>query len=323
MKSYTCKMCGAKLIVNNSINFTNCLYCGNSIAIIDEELQDLNIKKIIPFTIEKEEAIESYRKILGKEIIEAKKVYVPVRLCNFDFDYLLYYEYRVEHSDSDGGSSYSYYDAETLIDGFVNNEFVFGNSKVDNVLLVDEIRKQARLDYDPVLLKDVSIECSNFDDSNLIKRKLEQDVRKFGRSKILRDISAVYSENYFIYGINYEPFTTLIPVYIVKTTNGEIYNYPGVNPDRALKISNSSKIRRYISIPLIIQFIIYFYKCMTDLSFQDNIGSKGYFLSTVIFVVGLCLFFSSFGKKKQLMRTQHDNYSYNKYDYGDHRKNVK
>lgn len=173
------------------------------------------------------------------------------------------------------------------------------------------------------MLKDVSIECSNFDDSNLIKRKLEQDVRKFGRSKILRDISAVYSENYFIYGINYESFTTLIPVYIVKTTNGEIYNYPGVNPDRALKISNSSKIRRYISIPLIIQFIIYFYKYMTDLSFQDNIGNKYYFLSIVIFVVGLFLFFRSFGKKKQLMRTQHDNYSYNKYDYGDHRKNVK
>lgn len=321
MKSYTCKMCGAKLIINDDENFTNCLYCGNNIAILNEELKDLNIKKIIPFSIDKEEAIEAYTKILRKDIIDAKKVFIPVRYCNFDFDYLLYYEYRVESTDSDGNTSTSYYDAETLVDGKVTEEFVFGNSKVNNVCLADEIRRQERLNYDPVLVKDVSIECSNFDNSELIKAGLEQDIRVFGRKRIRRDISEIYSENYFIYGIDYDPFTTLIPIYIVKTAQGKIYNYPGVKPTTALKISSSIRIKRFIAVILLMIFGISFC-CFLDKSFYLN-DYRLYLLSFVCLIAGIGLFVSSMAKKKQITESQHDNYVYTKHDYGDHRKNVK
>ena len=314
-------MCGAELIINDDTNFTNCLYCGNNIAILNEELKDLNIKKIIPFSIDKEEAIEAYTKILRKDIIEAKKVYIPVRYCNFDFDYLLYYEYRVETTDSDGNTSVSYYDAETLVDGKVTEEFIFGNSKVNNVCLADEIRKQKRLDYDPVLVKDVSIECSNFDNSELIKAGLEQDIRIFGRRRIQRDISEIYSENYFIYGTDYEPFTTLIPIYIVKTAQGKIYNYPGINPTTALKISSSIRIKRIIGVGLIIIFAISFYGFLNK-SFYRN-DYKLYLLSFISLIVGIGLLVSSAGKKKKITESQQDNYDYTKYDYGDNRKKVK
>ncbi len=316
MRSYTCKTCGAELILNDDNNFTNCLYCGNSIAITNEELKDLNIKKIIPFSIDKEEAIQTYEKIIRKKIVEAKKVYVPVRYCNFDFDYLLYYEYRVESEDSNGHTTVSYYDAETLIDGNVKDEIVFGDSKVNYVNLPFEIRSHERLEYDPVLLKDVSIECSNFDKSELIKKGLEQDVRIFGKSKIKRDISEIYSENYFIYGINYEPFTTLIPVYIIKTAQGEIYNYPGTNPAESLQISNSITASRIFSLVLILNFVF-------SILMISALGASYYMISIVGLIIGIVLLVSSFSKNSKLVKKSYENYDYEKYEYGDHRKNIK
>jgi hypothetical protein len=322
MRSYTCKTCGAELILNDETNFTNCLYCGNSIAITNSEIIDLNVKKIIPFSIEKEEAIEKYKKIIGKEIIDAKKVYVPVRYCRYDFDYLLYYEYRVESEDSDGHTSVSYYDTETLIDGNVNDEIIFGDGKIDNVHLAYEIRHQQRLDFDPVLLKDVSIECSNFDDSNLIKKSLEQDVRAFGRKRIKRDISEIYSENYFIYGVNYEPFTTLIPVYIVKTDRGEIYNYPGVNPVEALKKSSTANLMRNFSIFLVVASLIMIFKFSSDTSFYFTY-QKYHNLTIISFIAGFILLLVSLTKKRNITIEHHENYDYEKYELGDHRKNIK
>lgn len=322
MKSYICKMCGAEIIINDDINFTKCLYCGNSIAIINEELKDLNIKKIIPFSIDKEEAIEAYKHVLRKNIVEAKKVYVPVRYCNYNFDYLLYYEYEVEHTDSDGNTSTSYYDAETLIDGNVTNELVFGDSKVNNVYLEYEIRKQERLDYDPVLVKDVSIEYSKFNDSETEKKYLEENVRRTGRKKIYRDISEIYSENYYIYGVNYETFTTLIPIYIIKTSRGEIYNFPGVMPTKSVKMSKSRIIKLYTSIILIIISLLGIFKVNNEIEIYMK-NKSIYYIFVALLIVGITLFFRNVSNKKILNYNIQDNYDYTKYEYGDHRKNVK
>ena len=322
MRSYTCKTCGAEIILNDETNFTNCLYCGNSIAITDDKLLDLNIKKIIPFSIDKEEAIDKYKKIIRKDIIEAKKVYVPIRFCNYDFDYLLYYEYEVESEDSDGHRTVSYYDAETLIDGNVENEMVFGDSKVDNVYLANEIRNQERIDFDPVLLKDVSIEYSKFDNPELIKKNMEQDIRVYGRKKIKRDISEIYSENYFINGINYDSFTTLIPVYILKTSQGEIYNFPGINPTKALKLSKKANIGCCISTVVIVLSLILLYKFNTSTSFFFSYGGF-HSLTIVALIVGIIVLFANLFKRRDLTIDHHENYDYQKYEFGDHRKNVK
>ena len=58
MKSYICNSCGAELILNDNSTFTSCLYCGNNIAVVQKEYANLNIKKIIPFTIEKDDVIK-------------------------------------------------------------------------------------------------------------------------------------------------------------------------------------------------------------------------------------------------------------------------
>ena len=139
MRSYTCGTCGAELILNDNTNFTNCLYCGNSVAITSDKVIDLNIKKIIPFAIDREEAIDKFSKIIKDRVIDAKKVYVPVRYCSYEFDFLFYYQYREEYEDSDGHTHVRYIDAETLLDGEVTDELIFGDSRINYVFLPSEI----------------------------------------------------------------------------------------------------------------------------------------------------------------------------------------
>ena len=235
MKAYYCKSCGAQLIVNADDHFTNCLYCGNAVAFKTDELEDMNIRKVIPFSIDKEEAIKIFTKLSKKKVVNAKKVFVPVRFCDFKFSHLYYYQKRVEHKDDDGDTYYTYHDEEKLKEGNIDDEFIFGNSIINNIELQDEIRLENRLDFDPVIIDDVSIELCDFDNID-VKKLLENNIRRFVHQKYSNiDIVQVYSENYFITDVNLEPFVTLIPVYIMYTENGLIYNIPGVKMEKTKK----------------------------------------------------------------------------------------
>ena len=225
MKSYSCETCGAKLIVNSDEHFTKCLYCGNNIAIKTKDFKDLNVKKIIPFSVQKDDVLNMLKKEYHINGIDAKKVYVPVRLSKFNFSYLYFFKYRSQ--DSEG--NVTYHDKEVFLDVKVNNEFIFGDSQVNDFLFQDELETMERLDFDPVIIDDVSIEVSNFNKINL-KDELEKRIKRFISNKYKNyDIVKVYNENAIINDTEVEPFSTLIPIYIVKTKDGSIYNVPGVN----------------------------------------------------------------------------------------------
>ena len=253
MKSYTCNACGAEIIVNDNSSFTTCLYCGNNIAINIKEINDLNIKKIIPFTVEKDEVKQKYSEILNTNIIDAKKVYVPVRYCNCEFDHLMYYQYVVH--DSEHGDNY--HDIEELIDGTIENEIVFGNSKVTGVNYKYKFSEKERLNFDPILLKDVSIEYAKFDNLDEIEKKLEYNVCDYSRRMTKREINKIYSQNYFITDIDLEPFSTLLPVYILKSSRGIIFNVPGIDPDAEYKNAKKrNELNEILSFMFITEIIV-------------------------------------------------------------------
>lgn len=335
MKAYVCKSCGAELLLNDDANFTICLYCGNNIAISEKEISDLNIKKIIPFTIEKEEAIENFNRMLSKDIKEVKKVYVPVRYCNFDFDYLLYYEYKSE--DSEGHTSY--HDAEELIDGKATNDFIF-SSKIKNVYFLESIRKQERINYDPVILKDVSIEYAPLLSMESIKFQIDDAVSNYSWGKISKGdgITRIYSRNYFTYNIEIEPFSTLIPIYMVKTRDGMIYNLPGVH---IVKEENTrlKKICKfvlwlliiYFSIILIIDllhngFTMKFFDYLID-NFKMFVLFFGNILIDCVVVLGIFIlpiyFISLLTKRNGKFKRSFDNYESSKYSFRSRRKKIK
>ena len=302
MKSYICNSCGAELILNDNSTFTSCLYCGNNIAVVQKEYANLNIKKIIPFTIEKDDVIKKYSRGIGNQIYEAKKVYVPVRFCNYEFDYLLYYEYVV--SDSDNNDSYR--DEQDLFDGKVDNEIIFGKSKIRNIDSIEVFRNEERLNFDPILLNDVSIEYTSFDDVDTIKPNLETKVKDFCLKKTYRKITRIYSENYFVSSIKLENYTTLLPVYVLKSINGRIITVPGVN----------HKIKRKFSLNRIGKLII-FVLCFAIILYQDFIKFK-----YIIMIIVLIILLSSIIKGKNSNEKKSNYYTYSKYNLGANRKKL-
>ncbi len=317
MRTYICNSCGAEIIVNDETTFTTCLYCGNNIAITQKEFADLNIKKIIPFEFDKEDIIKKYKHAFGK-IIDAKKVYIPVRYCSYDFDYLLYYEYVVRGSGENDHDQY--YDTQDLFDGRVENEIVFGNSKVCDGYKINKISERERLDFDPVLLKDVSIENTTFDSTKDIRIRLEENVRNYSGNQIRREITKIYSENYFVSDINLEDFSTLIPIYILKMNDGRIINVPGVNiGDDKNIFSLSPGIIKYLFIFLLIMIIPMFRIWLINEEVSLNLGPQFYIVWGAIAAVIVF----AFTRKNLHLKRNYDNFNSNKYSYSGNRKKMK
>ncbi len=339
MQSYKCDKCGAELILNNEIQFTKCLFCGNSIAIIKDNEIRLNIKEIIPFSIEKEDAIKYFKKYYGEEVIDAKKVYVPVRFCDYDFEYLINYNYYVITTDSDGNKTKTYYDNEDLIDGYVENDILFGETRVNRILfegLFDEI-KDDRVKFDYALLKDVSIEYSQFNEKKEvnIKDKLTKKIRDFSFFEIFNKlkkgtIDKIYSENYFINDIEIEDFSTLIPVYIVRSKNGIIYNMPGVQKiyekvtEKRKKnlimetAKRSSIFAFFLSIPYLIFLKTVFYNSKIHYIKDEELRSRVIIASIIALLVllfAIIVIYYSVKKKsgKTISKISDNNYKYEKH----------
>lgn len=61
--SYTCKDCGAEIIADEQTAATFCVYCGNTAILKNKLSGEFRPSKIIPFKVEKEVAIESFKGI--------------------------------------------------------------------------------------------------------------------------------------------------------------------------------------------------------------------------------------------------------------------
>lgn len=94
MKEYNCPSCGANLICDATTAATSCPYCGNPTIIEQQFAGNLKPDYIIPFKVQKKEAVaalkEFYKgkKLLAKEfsdenhLEEVKGIYVPFWLFN-------------------------------------------------------------------------------------------------------------------------------------------------------------------------------------------------------------------------------------------------
>lgn len=315
MKTYTCKTCGASMLINDNESFTSCLYCGNNVAIYDKTIDDLNVKKIIPFEIDKEEAIKNFKTLFKKNVLEAKKVYVPVRFCNYDFDFLMYYQYEIVDSDDNS----SYYNTEELIDGTVKKDIIFGNSKISSIYYEEELREKEKYNFDPVLLKDVSIECANFDSRESIMDKINSSVYQYSFGQIKRKITQVYSLNYYTSDLDIDDYSTLIPVYIVKATDGLIYNIPGIKLKKSLN-KNKKKKMIYAGITLLaILFVLIMVKHLSN----EDVGGSTAVVFFFILAVAIPLFIVILYLYKKRSFELYDNFEYTKYSFGDKRKKIK
>ncbi len=61
-KQYNCENCGAVIITDADTTATSCSFCGAAVVLGDRLTGDLAPAKVIPFTINKEEAMEAFKK---------------------------------------------------------------------------------------------------------------------------------------------------------------------------------------------------------------------------------------------------------------------
>ena len=96
MKIYNCQSCGAQLVADEYTSATFCSYCGNPTLVEDRLQGEFKPQLIIPFKINKEQAIDIYRKWLKKGPLTPKElstsstiekisgVYVPFWLYSYN-----------------------------------------------------------------------------------------------------------------------------------------------------------------------------------------------------------------------------------------------
>lgn len=96
MKIYNCQSCGAQLVADEYTSATFCSYCGNPTLVEDRLQGEFKPQLIIPFKINKEQAVDIYRKWLKKGPLTPKElstsstiekisgVYVPFWLYSYN-----------------------------------------------------------------------------------------------------------------------------------------------------------------------------------------------------------------------------------------------
>ena len=99
-KIYTCTSCGAELFINGVETATYCAYCGQPTVVFSRVSEELRPERIIPFSIQKEQAVAVIRERLSHgffvpkaiknfEVEKVRGIYIPY----FLFD-AYYYDYQ-------------------------------------------------------------------------------------------------------------------------------------------------------------------------------------------------------------------------------------
>ena len=231
MNSYKCDNCGAEILINDDNNFSRCIYCGSAVTLVKKEYKDLNIKKVILFTNTEEDAVNYLTNYLGyvtrDNVVDVKRIFIPVRFCSYDFNYLCSYQCEVG-----SGDDAHYEDKNGLIDGMVYNEAILETNIMNKILGFHDLRDNVRYDFDPVKLGSISCEFSDkYNEENIIKL-IEKRMVEFGKGVFSRtggrSVTKVYNVNHYLSNTQIDSYTTLVPVYLVRCRGGRNYAVSGV-----------------------------------------------------------------------------------------------
>ena len=122
MKIYHCQSCGAELLADEFTSATFCSYCGNSTLIEDRFNNEFKPDRVIPFKIDRNEAVEIYRAWLKKGILTPKTlsssstiekisgVYVPFWLYDYQSESQMHAHTRNIRIEHRGDTEYEYTD---------------------------------------------------------------------------------------------------------------------------------------------------------------------------------------------------------------------
>ncbi|MBE6957972.1 MAG: hypothetical protein E7447_02310 [Ruminococcaceae bacterium] len=150
MRLYVCNTCGGEIVADETTGATECPFCGNSVVMTGQFAGDLKPDLVIPFKLDKKDAMEALKKHYhGKKLLpkvfkdenrikEVKGVYVPFWLFGADADgYVRYKATRVRFwSDSNYNYTETRHYSVVRAGGIdFENVPVDGSTKMDDTLM--------------------------------------------------------------------------------------------------------------------------------------------------------------------------------------------
>lgn len=122
VKEYHCDNCGAVLITEADTTATNCSFCGAGVVIANRLAGVLAPKKVIPFTISKEEAIVAFRKWCRKGLLTPKGFMSADRIKSITGMYVPFWLYDL-NSDVDVTASC------TKVRTYTSGDYIYTETK--------------------------------------------------------------------------------------------------------------------------------------------------------------------------------------------------
>lgn len=107
LASYDCNSCGAQVVTDDTTTATFCYFCHNPVIISDRLSGSFKPNKMIPFTIDKEKAQETFLKWVGRNKYVPKEFYSNSQLEKITGIYLPYWwaDCKIEVDYEGQGSS--------------------------------------------------------------------------------------------------------------------------------------------------------------------------------------------------------------------------
>ncbi len=234
VKEYHCKNCGAVLITDKDTTATTCSFCGAGMVLGDRLTGSLAPAKVIPFSINKEQAKEAFRKWCRKGLLTPKGFMTADRIKNITGMYVPFWLFDLNGRGDVNATC-------TRVRTFTQGDYIYTETKYYNVYRNVDLNylkvpadASAKLDdelmdklepYNYSNLKDFNMpylagyiaEKYNYDDKDLFPR-VRQRVEPYINSFIDSTIRGYATTTYHNKNINLREIHAdyvLLPVWMV------------------------------------------------------------------------------------------------------------
>ncbi len=145
---YTCTSCGAELFINGVETATYCAYCGQPTVVFSRVSEELRPERIIPFSIQKEQAVAVIREKLSHGF------FVPKAIKNFEVErvrgiYIPYFLFDAHYYDYQKLKGTVKYEQSSRTEHFIREaECDFHNLTCDASRMLNDETSQRLEPYD-------------------------------------------------------------------------------------------------------------------------------------------------------------------------------
>lgn len=233
-KEYHCKNCGATLITDAETTATTCSFCGAGVVIGERLSGKMAPEKVIPFAIDKDQAMESFKSwckkrrlapkgfVKGDRIKAITGIYVPFWLYDLNSKVKVNAVCTQVRTYTEGDYIYTetkYYDVYRDINMDYIKVPVDASKKMNDELMdkLEPYNYNNLKDFKTPYLAGYIAEKYNFDDKELLERakaKIEDYIESYIDSTV-SNYSTVDYNNKYIDTRQKNAYYTLLPVWTI------------------------------------------------------------------------------------------------------------